>query len=148
MGHGGTDDDGDQDPDDDEINAQGFQHGEQSIGEQDRRTRYPCANEITHQNVPFLDHKVCVEGRVHGNSLVSQDGRDGGAACDPTQKVPPPRKPATRTSIFSGGDCRPVIYCCRISFTTIGRLGAAEDEPPLDDGTADANSAMEAAIKQ
>ena len=36
--HGGTDDDGDQDPQDNEIYAQGIQQGKLSIGELDRCT--------------------------------------------------------------------------------------------------------------
>lgn len=98
--------------------------------------------------MPFLDHEVAVEGRVHGNGLIAQDGRDGSAAYHPTQSIPPPRKPATWTPIFAGGDGGPVIYCCDISLTVIGGLDAVEDEPPLDDGTADAISAREAATKQ
>lgn len=83
MRHDGTDDDGHQDTQDGEVNAQGCQQGEHSIGEQNDPTCQPRANEITHQNVPFLEHEVRVEGRVHGNGLVSQDGRQGGAARNP-----------------------------------------------------------------
>ncbi len=148
MRHGRTDDDGDQDPGDDEENAQSFQYGEQSIREQHCRTRYPCANEITHQNVPFLHDKICMEGCIHGHGLVSHHGRHGGHAGNPPQTIPPSCKPATWTSISSGGEGRPVINCYPISLKISGHSAQAEDKPPLDDGMADASSAMEAATKK
>lgn len=98
--------------------------------------------------MPRLHLEFGVEYGVHAHRLVSEDGRHGRRAEDPGEEVPPASEPATDSPISSSSYGCPVVDCDLVSSGIFKSQIWWINAPPLEDGMADANSAIEAAISQ
>lgn len=110
MWHHAADDNGNYHACNHKEHAQICYKREYSVGKQDSRTGYPGANEVAHKHMPLLYDKSGVESRIHGNSLIRHDERDGCCSNNPGQEVQPTREKAATTPITAGCDCCPVVY--------------------------------------
>lgn len=109
-GHDGTYDNGDEDTGDDEEAPQDFDFRQRTVGEEDGSAADPAAEEVGDKDMPGVGLEIGVEGGVHGDNLVTEDGGDGGGAEDPGEEVPPAGEKAAGTTVFSSCYGGPVVY--------------------------------------
>lgn len=92
-----------------------------------------------------------MEDAIHADSLIAENGRDRGGTEDPGAGVPPTGEPAAYATMTSSCDRSPLIH-----YQQNGQYGVSPMDksallgniPPLEEGMADANSAIDAAISQ
>ena len=108
--HGCADNDGNQNAGNDKESPSLLQHREDPIGKKHAETSQPIDNDISNKDVPSLRHEFRVESRVHGHRLCPNDFGRGGDSEDPSEEIPPSRKPATNAPILPRRDGRPVVH--------------------------------------
>ncbi len=150
MWHDGTNKYYDHNTRDDQKRSNGFQDWKRPVCEHGNRPAEPCYKKVCDKDVPPLRHKVGVEQAIHRHYLGSDNLCCCGESEDPSQEVPPAREEAANAAIAASSDWCPVIHLVRVSVMRYNRKGWLDqwNQPPPEDGTADASSAIEAAMNQ
>ena len=94
----------------DEEQAQVANGGKGSIGKEHRTAAYPGAYQIADKDVPGLCNKSGVQDAIHADSLIAENGGDGGGTKDPGAGVPPTGEPAANATMTPSCDRRPLIH--------------------------------------
>ncbi len=92
--------------------------------------------------------KFGVEGGVHGDDLITQDRGNRRSAKDPGEKVPPTGEETGGSAIFSSCYGGPVVDCEHVNLELFTKISAGFNQPPLDEGIAEASSARDAAMRK
>lgn len=111
MGHNGTDDDGNEDTGKDEETADVPDIRKDSVQEEYNATAHPGADDEAYKDMPRLRDEAGVHERIHGDSLLSQNGGHGRGPEDPGEAVPKSGEKPARATIFPSSDGGPVIDC-------------------------------------
>lgn len=109
MRHDSTDDNGDKHTTQNEDHSKVTDIRKELVHEEDDAAAHPGANDEADEDVPRLGDEAGMHEGVHGDSLLTQDGRHGRSTQDPRQTVPETRKETTDTAIFSRRDGSPVV---------------------------------------
>lgn len=109
MRHHGTDDDSDQHTGKNEEHAKIPDVREEAVHEEHNAAAHPGADDEADERVPGVRHEGRMHERVHGDGLLTQDGRHGGSTQDPRKTVPESSKETADTAMLSSGDRSPVV---------------------------------------